>query len=71
MGNRLMSLVLVFGVQAKNWMLIALANILVGIVFASWSNRQTFFDLVRPFFEPWPRPCLHNPNQGDFRGLGD
>jgi hypothetical protein len=39
MGDWLVSHVTIFGIQTQNWMLIALAIIVVGIVFAWSSNR--------------------------------
>jgi hypothetical protein len=39
MGNWLVGQVTIFGFQAQNWMMIALAIIVIGIVFAWWSNR--------------------------------
>jgi hypothetical protein len=39
MRNWLVSHFMIFGIQAQNWMVIALAIIAVGIVFAWLSNR--------------------------------
>jgi hypothetical protein len=39
MGNWLVGQVTIFGFQAQDWMMIALAIIVVGIVSAWWSNR--------------------------------
>jgi hypothetical protein len=39
MGNWLVGQVTIFGFQTQNWMMIALAIIVVWIVFAWWSNR--------------------------------
>jgi hypothetical protein len=39
MGNWLVGQVTIFGFQVQNWMMIALAIIVVWIVFAWWSNR--------------------------------
>jgi hypothetical protein len=39
MGDWLVRHFMVFGIPGQNWMPIALAVIVVGIVFARWSNR--------------------------------
>jgi len=39
MGDWLVSNCSVFGVQGQNWMLIAFAIVLIGIVLLRWSHR--------------------------------